>query len=136
MVYRIPLLFLVLAGLLAPRVAIGGQVAAAEPKYDPASSVEFPAIVVDIREVARGNAMRGVHLIVGTGKETIDVYLAPVEFLKQFDFAFAKGDRVQVLGARVRPSATALVLAREVRRQNQTVYLRDAGGTPNWQDGT
>lgn len=136
MVYRIPLLLLVLAVLLVPRAASGGQVAPAEPKYDPASTVEFSAVVVEIREIARGNAMHGLHLIVENGKETLDVYLAPVEFMKQFDFAFARGDRVQVLGARVRPSATALVLAREVRRQNQTMYLRNAAGTPYWPAGT
>jgi hypothetical protein len=136
MSYRIPLLLLVLAALLVPRAASGGQVTPADPKYDPASSVEFSAVVVELRDVARGNAMHGLHLIVENGRETIDVYLAPLEFMKQFDLTFAKGDRVQVLGSRVRPSATALVLAREVRRQNQTVYLRDAVGTPNWTAGT
>jgi hypothetical protein len=135
MFFKIPALLLILMGLAAPRAASSGQTAPGEPKYDPAATVEFDAVVTEMREVPRGSAMRGLHLTVDTGKESVDVYLGPVEFMKLFDFAFAKGDRVYVTGSKVKFGGSAVVLAKEVRRQSQTVYLRDSSGNPYWQQG-
>jgi hypothetical protein len=134
--FRLPILLLVLAVLLVPRAASGGQTSPPEPKYDPATTVEFSAVVLEVREVPRNSPMRGLHFTVENGKESLDVYLGPVEFMKQFDFTFAKGDRIQVVGSRIKTAASPLVLAREIRRQSQTLYLRDSGGTPYWPPGS
>lgn len=136
MVFRISFLILLLMTMLVPRAASGGQPGPAEPRYDPATTVEFYAVVLEIRDVPRGGAMHGIHLMVDTGKETIDVYLGPAEFMKLFDFVFAKGDRIDVTGSKVKFGGATVVLAREVRRQSQTVYLRDASGNPNWPAGS
>jgi hypothetical protein len=136
MIFRIPLLLLILTVLCAPRAASGGQTAPAEPRYDPGTTVEFDGVVTEAREVPRGSAMRGLHLTVDTGKESLDVYLAPTEFMKQFDFNFAKGDRIEIAGSKVKSGGATVVLAREVRRQSQTLYLRDASGNPYWPQGS
>lgn len=136
MVYKIPALLLILMGLLAPRAARGGQTSPPEPRYDPAATVEFAGVVSETREVPRGTAMHGLHLTVNTGKESLDVYLGPTEFMKLFDFAFTKGDSIHVVGSRVKLAGAAVVLAREVRRQSQTVYLRDSSGSPYWPQGS
>ncbi|SPE37449.1 conserved exported hypothetical protein [Candidatus Sulfopaludibacter sp. SbA3] len=136
MIFRLPLLLLILAALLAPRAASAGQPAPAEPRYDPGATVEFDGIVTETREVPRSSPMRGLHLTVDTGRESLDVYLAPMEFMKGFDFSFAKGDRINVTGSKVKFNGGAVVLAKEVRRQGQTVYLRDASGSPYWPPGS
>lgn len=136
MCYKIPALLLILMGLLAPRAAKGGQTSPAEPRYDPAATVEFDGVVTEMREVPRGSAMRGLHLTVDTGKESLDVYLGPTEFMKLFDFSFTKGDRIYVVGSKVKLAGGTVVLAREVRRQSQTVYLRDSTGNPYWPQGS
>lgn len=136
MLFRIPILMLILTALLAPRAASAGQPLPAEPRYDPATTVELEAVITDVRETPRGGAMHGLHLIVDTGKESIDVYLGPAEFMKQFDFNFSKGDRIHVTGSKVKAASGTVVLAREVRRNSQTVYLRDSTGSPYWPAGS
>lgn len=133
MIFRIPLLVLILAVLLAPRAASAGQSAPAEPRYDPATVVELNVVVLESREVPSGGSLPGVHVTVLSGKENLDVYLAPTDFLKGFDFKLVRGDRIDVVGSRLKTAAgTVLLLAREVRRRSQTVYLRDSRGNPYW----
>ncbi len=136
MICKIPILLLLLAALTIPHAAGGGQPQPAEPRYDTATTVEFTCVVTEVYEVARRNPMHGVHLKVDTGRETVDVYLGPTEFMKQFDFTFAKGDRVDIAGSKVKAAGATVVLAKEVRRQSQTVYLRDSSGAPYWPQGS
>src|ERR1700751_350190 len=91
MVYRIPLLLLIAAVLFAPHAASAEQPAPPEPRYDPGSAVQLEVIVTEVREVAKGSSMHGLHLTVESGRETLDIYLAPVEFMKSVDFVIAKG---------------------------------------------
>ncbi len=132
MIYRIPALLILLAALIIPHPARGGQTPPEEPIYDPATTVEFTGVVTASREVPRGSPMHGLHLTVESGKESFDVYLGPADFMKQFNFRFAKGDRIDTVGSKLKVAGTNVVLAREVRRQSQTVYLRDSGGNPYW----
>jgi hypothetical protein len=132
MIYRIPALVILLAALIIPHPARGGQTPPEEPRYNPATTVEFTGVVTASREVPCGSPMHGLHLTVENGKESFDVYLGPMDFMKQFNFTFAKGDRIDTVGSRLKVGGTNVVLAREVRRQNQTVYLRDSGGAPYW----
>ncbi|MFN7994497.1 MAG: hypothetical protein U0Q18_12900, partial [Bryobacteraceae bacterium] len=73
-----------------------------------------------------------LHLIVKKGSEALDVYLGPKDYVKQFELRFAKGDRIQVAGSKVRYGSGYLVLAREVRKEDATLYIRDRKGEPNW----
>jgi len=132
MVFRTSLLLLILAALLAPRAASAGQTSPAEPRYDPAATVAFDGLVTETREVPKGSPMRGLHLTVDSGKESLDVYLGPMEFMKRFNFTFDRGDRVEVTGSKVKFAGASVVLAREVRRHSETLYLRDSSGNPNW----
>ena len=110
---------------------------AAEPKYDTATNVDFMVVVTEVKDIAIGSPLSGTHLIVrpesskGTA-ETTDVYLAPDDYLKDFGCHFAKGDRIQVKGSKVKFNGGPAVLAREVRLETTTVYLRDDHGVPYW----
>jgi len=90
------------------------------------------ATVMDVREVPKGEALCGLHLTAKTDTVTIDVYVGPMDFVRQFEFSVTKGDRVQIAGSRVKFRGADLLLAREVRNQQMTLYLRDAKGVPNW----
>jgi hypothetical protein len=97
-------------------------------------------VVADLREVPRGSPLSGTHLIVRPesakeGSEIIDVYLGPASYLKDFDVTFEKGDRVQVIGSKVKYGGASIVLARQVRRDSTTIYLRDEHGIPYWRGG-
>lgn len=103
----------------------------AEPRYDTATVIDVLATVEETREVKAG-PLQGRHLTVKTEKETLDVYLGPTDFVKMFDVNFAKSDQVQVIGSKVKVDGADVVLAREVRKGEVSLLLRDANGQPNW----
>jgi len=111
--------------------------AQAEPRYDTATNVDVMVVVVEVKDVPVGSPLNGMHLIVRpdsakANSETTDVYLAPDDYLKDFDCHFAKGDRIQIKGSKVKFNGAPAVLAREVRLEATTVYLRDEHGVPYW----
>ena len=108
-----------------------------EPRYDSATVVDLTATIAEVREVPSGDPLTGeVHLVVKTERETIEVYLAPANFLKEMEAHFATNDRLLIIGSRVKLGVRFIILAREVRKENSTVYLRDQKGIPNWPPGT
>jgi len=130
------LVVLLLASSSASLAVIPEKAAQAEeqPRYDPATVIDVMAKVTDTRETPRGSPLSGVHLTVKAESETMDVYLGPTDFLKQFEIRFAKGDEIQVIGSKVKlTSGASVVLTREVRRDTTTLYCRRKGGEPNWQ---
>lgn len=133
------LLFLFAAPLLLALNASSNQkdTDQVEPKYDTATKVDIMVVVVDVKDVPVGRPLNGLHLIVRpemskSNSETTDVYLAPDDYLKDFGCHYAKGDRIQVQGSKVRFNGGPAVLAREVRLEETTVYLRDDNGVPYW----
>lgn len=102
------------------------------PKYDPNTVVDFLATITDVQEAPRGSPMNGVHLTVKTKSETLRAYLGPSEFVKSFEVTFAKGDQIQLVGSKVKWGGSQIVLAREIRKEGTTVYLRDKQGSPYW----
>jgi len=140
---RIAVVFFLAVPLLLGVTPYSGQAAQAEPepRYDAATTVDTMTVVADLREVPRGNPLSGTHLIVRMesakeNSETIDVYLGPTDYLRDFEVTFAKGDRVQVIGSKVKYGGAPLILARLVRRDATTIYLRDEHGTPYWRGRT
>lgn len=125
----------VLASILLAAWALTARpVAGAEqgPRYDPATVIDVMARVTDVREAPRTDPLSGLHLLVRTDREALDIYLAPVGFVQEFEVIFVKGDRVQIIGSRVKFGGGSVVLAREVRKGATTLYLRDRKGEPNW----
>lgn len=102
-----------------------------EPSYNPSAVVDVVATVREVREVT-SEPLRGQHLIVRVGRENVDVYLGPVEFLKSCGITFEKGDQVHLTGSRTKVDGAAIVLAQEVRRRGVSLTLRDEQGRPNW----
>jgi hypothetical protein len=140
---RVVVVFFLAVPLLLGLTPSSGQTAPAEPepRYDSATTVDAMTVVSDLREVPRGNPLSGTHLIVRLesakeSSETIDVYLGPADYLKDFEVTYVKGDRVQVIGSKVKYQGAPLILARQVRRDATTIYLRDEHGTPYWRGKT
>ena len=110
---------------------------AQEPRYDPATVVDVRIVVVEVREVAAGNPLAGVHLTARSesphgNSEAMDVYVGPVEFVKQMDLAFSAGDKMEIVGSKVKVGGGTVILTRELQRNDSTLYLRDSKGEPIW----
>jgi hypothetical protein len=136
----ISIAFFCAAPLLMALAVSSGQkdtAPAAEPRYDTATNVNVMMVVTDVKDVAEGSPLNGLHLIVRPesakgNSETTDVYLAPDDYLKDFGCHFTKGDRIQVKGSKVKYNGGPVVLASEIRLEATTVYLRDEHGVPYW----
>ena len=104
----------------------------AMPKYDASKEVKIKGSIEDIKEIAMGKGEVGVHLMVKTASETIEVRLCPSGYLKDFEVALSKGQQVEVTGSKVKAEDKDVILAREVVQGNNTLTLRDKQGTPVW----
>jgi hypothetical protein len=120
----------VVLNVTAPEKAAAVQ----EPQYDPATEISILTAITEVREAPHGSSFSGIHLTVKSDSQVLDVYLGPAEFVKQFDMRFAKGDEVRVTGSKVKTTnGSHVVLAREVRKEQATLFCRRARGEPNWE---
>ena len=102
------------------------------PSYDTATVVDIQAKVAEVREVPKGRPMEGLHLILQSGGENLDVYVGPAEFVKVFEVTFKQGDQIHVIGSKVEFQGSKVVLAREVSMGTVTILCRDKDGEPLW----
>lgn len=128
------LLFAVLAAALAAAPALAqapaAPPAAKAPEYDPRAEVTIRGVVEDFHESKTRGDHPGLHLIVKTETETVEVHACPVRFMKELEFAIEKGDTITVFGSR--PGGGEVVVAREVQKGQTSLILRDKDGTPVW----
>lgn len=100
------------------------------PEYDPKAEITFKGTIEDFHESQMRGDHPGLHLIVKTETETIEVHACPVKFMKELDFALEKGDAVSVIGSR--PGGTGVVVAREITKGQTSLTLREKSGAPIW----
>jgi hypothetical protein len=106
------------------------------PRYDTATETTYKGTVEEIRQHDRaGMAGTGTHLIVKSDDKTLDVHLGPTDFLAAQQMSFAKGDQIEVTGSKVKVADAEAIIAREVKKGDKTLTLRDAQGVPKWSRG-
>ncbi len=122
-----------LGGLLvaAPALAQAPKAAPAKaPAYDPKAEVTITGVVEDLHESKLRADHPGLHLIVKTATEAVEVHTCPVAFMKDLEFVVEKADTVTVIGSR--PGGTGIVLAREIKKGQTSLACRDKAGVPVW----
>jgi hypothetical protein len=101
------------------------------PEYDPKAEVTIKGIVEEIHESKTRGDHPGLHLILKTETETVEVHACPVRFLSDLEFVIEKGDTLTVDGSR--PEAGGIVIAREITKGQVSLRLRDrTTGAPVW----
>jgi hypothetical protein len=127
---RVPLAVIIVATLATAVLAQGrGQ---RVPRYDPKNEATFSGTIEDIQQQPCLGRRAGTHVVLKTQTETVEVCVGPQAFVQQKGFAFAKGDPIEVVGSRVKLGGKDVVIARQIRKDNQTLTLRDAQGIPQW----
>ena len=79
----------------------------------------------------------GMHppgLVLKTDEESITVDLGPPWFLNQQAFTLKEGDNLEVTGSKNATDHQTVILAAEVKKDGQTLKLRDEKGLPLWQE--
>jgi hypothetical protein len=107
---------------------------ASEPAFNPATMVELQGTITAVRQVPAGSPLEGLHLTVKSKTSTVDVYLAPNDFLKIFKTNFPVGANVRVVGSKVSFANADVILSNEVDIGITEIILRDGSGAPVWQN--
>ncbi len=105
------------------------------PMYDPATEVTVKGSVEAVKQLTGPQGWAGTHLSLKTDKETIDVHVGPSWFLTQSKISFSKGDQVEVTGSKVKFENSDALIAREVKKGEKIISLRNAQGIPVWSGG-
>lgn len=101
-------------------------------QYDLKTETTFTGTVESVDQTGYANMQgNGIHLIVKTGEETKDVHLGPAAFIEP-KMTFKKGDTVEITGSKVTMMGKNAVIAREVKKGDQVLTLRDEAGMPVW----
>lgn len=100
--------------------------------YNKATEATVTGTVDNIMEVPGEHAMSGTHLVLSTDKGEVHVHVGPGTYLISKKASFKKGDKVEIVGSRVKGEGFEAVLARQIKKGAQTVVLRDEAGKPLW----
>ena len=100
------------------------------PEYDLKAEVTIKGVVDDIHESKVSGDHPGLHLVLKTDTETVEVHACPVRFLSELEFTIEKGDTLTVLGSRPEPGG--VLVAREITKGQTSLMLRDKTGAPIW----
>jgi hypothetical protein len=118
----------------APRAGRHGS-----PMYDVKTETTIEGTVVAVETIAGpGGGRRGLggtHLVVKTETEKLDVHMGPTAYLAEKQIAVAAGDAVEILGSRLTIDNEPVLIARQIKKGDQTWALRDASGRPLWSGG-
>lgn len=107
------------------------------PMYDVKTETTIKGTVESVDTIAgtggRGHrSMGGTHLVVKTERETIEVHVGPTAYLTEKGITLAKGDTLEIVGSRVTIDKEPVVIAKEIKKGDNTWTLRDASGRPMW----
>jgi hypothetical protein len=105
------------------------------PIYDPKTETTITGAIQEVKEVPGPGRGTGTHLIVKAGDEVSDIHVGPTWYLKQQNYAFAKGDQIEVLGSKVKYQGADVIVARQIKKEGNTWTLRDTQGIPVWSRG-
>ena len=100
------------------------------PEYDPAAEVTVQGTIEDFHESKMRGDHPGLHLVVRTETESVEVHACPVRFMRELEFELQKGDAVKVVGSR--PGGAGVLVARELTKGQVSLILRDKKGAPVW----
>jgi hypothetical protein len=74
----------------------------------------------------------GVHVLLKTEDETVDIHLGPAWYISRLDTKIVKGDKIEVKGSRVTMRGKPTIIASEIKKGESVLILRDENGIPAW----
>jgi hypothetical protein len=110
------------------------------PNYELAQETTLEGVIEKV-ETRYGQAgSPGIHLVVRAGETVYDVHVGPRRYYRRQGIELAAGDAITLVAAPVRgvtsvPEAPQEVVARSIRRGDETLVLREPDGAPRWRQG-
>ena len=112
----------------------GGQGTARTYDPDTVTTLKGTANAVSVAP-ARGGRTGGTHVTLQSDGQTLDVHLGPTWFLQREGIEVAKGDSIEVTGSVVDSEGNSFLIARELKKGQKVLKLRDEQGVPVWSGG-
>jgi hypothetical protein len=101
--------------------------------YDPKTVETISGEVERVDTITPMKGMSGgVHLLVKTDKESISVHLGPAWYLENQDVKIEPKDKVEITGSRITFDKKPAIIAKEVKKGEEVLNLRDDNGYPVW----
>jgi hypothetical protein len=75
---------------------------------------------------------QGVHVMLKTSDATHELALGPSWYQAEKQYKLAKGDRIEVTGAKGEVDGRDVLLVREIKKGPETMTFRDTKGFPLW----
>lgn len=101
--------------------------------YDPATETTVTGTVAEVKNTpAPGRGMGGIHLVFDAPDGRVDVRVGPAAFVEGQHVTFAAGDSLTITGSKTTIDSQQVIVAREIRKGDQVLTLRNAQGFPLW----
>ena len=108
-----------------------GTATATRP-YNSASEVTLSGVIEEVKTMAPagGRGTGGLHLVLNTPSGSAEVHVGPTWFVTSKNVTFSKGDVLTVVGSQGTMAGQEFVVAREIKKGDQVLTLRDSNGFP------
>jgi hypothetical protein len=107
--------------------------AAAQGGQGPANySVAAEVAVKGTVEGLKPGPQQGMHVMLKTSDATLELALGPSWYQTEKKYSIAKGDEINVVGAKSKVDGRDVLLVREITKGSETMTFRDAKGFPMW----
>jgi hypothetical protein len=117
--------FVLVAGDAAAQRRSGGRGPA---NYSAAAEITVKGTVEDVKP----GPGQGTHVMLKTSDATMELALGPTWYQTQKKYELAKGDQIDVIGAKSQVSGREVLIVREIKKGSETMTFRDAKGLPMW----
>ena len=110
----------------APGTAMGS--------YNGATEITLAGGVEQVKTTSPpgGPGMGGLHIVLNTPSGSVEVQLGPAWFVSSKNVTFTDGDVLTVVGSQMTTAGRKVVIAREIKKGDQVLTLRDTNGLPLW----
>jgi hypothetical protein len=120
--------------------AVGGdagpQPCCGDSTYNPATEITLTGTIEEVKTApSPGRGGGGLHVLLLTEAGVSQVHLGPASFVSAKNVNLEKGDALTVVGSKITMQGEEIVIAREIRKGDQVLTLRDAKGLPLWSRG-
>mgnify|MGYP005809947683 CR=1 FL=1 len=132
--FAMVLVLLVSASILATAQASGAPPRGAR-NYNPSTETTVKGTVEEVTQQTGTRGWGGTHLLLKTDSENFDVHVGPSQYVSRQGFAFAKGDQIEVTGSKVTLAGKEALIARQIKKGDKVLALRDEQGIPKWSRG-
>ena len=101
-------------------------------QYDLKAEQTISGTVEEVRRVGGSGPTPGTHVTLRTTTGTVDLALGPSWYMTEKKFALAKGDQIDVIGAKASVEGGDVILVREIKKGSETMAFRNASGLALW----